>query len=127
MKATLSNYRQSPRKVRLVAGLIRGKSVPVALIELDFLNKRSSLIIRKLIQSAADNAKFSFSIDPKNLVIKEIRVDAGQTLKRSMPRARGSAFPIKKRSSHISVVLAEKAVAAAPAAKAPKAKPTTKK
>lgn len=102
--AKLSNYRQSPRKVRIVADLVRGKKVERALSELNFLAKRSGDPIRKLIESAVANA-VNLSIDKKDLVIKELRVDKGTVLHRSMPRARGRAFPIKKRSSHILITL----------------------
>lgn len=114
MKSSLTNYRQSPRKVRLVADLVRGKSVANALAELDMLGKRASLPVKKLILSAVANAKENHKVDADKLVIKEMRVDKGVVLKRFMPRARGSAFGIKKRSSHIHVLLAE--------AEAPKAK-----
>lgn len=107
MKAVLKNYRQSPRKVRLVADLVRGKRVSQALNTLDYLTKRASDPVRSVIKVAAENAKHNWKIDPENLVIKEIRVDEGVMMKRSMPRARGSAYPIRKRTSHIVVVLGE--------------------
>ena len=107
MKAYLKNNRQSPRKVRLVASLIKGKSVPAALVHLQFVPKKASSAVESLIKSAAANAKSAYNLSPESLMVKEIRVDSGLTLKRSMPRARGRAFPIKKRSSHISVTLAE--------------------
>lgn len=105
--AKLSNNRQSPRKVRLVADLIRGKKVEKALEELGFLNKKASLSIKKLLDSAIANAKNNFNIEKGNLIVKEIRVDEGPVMKRSMPRARGRAFPIKKRTSHIQIGLEE--------------------
>jgi large subunit ribosomal protein L22 len=105
--AHLRSYRQSPRKVRLVAGLLSGKSVPNALQELAFLDKRAALPVRKLIESAVANAKNALGLLPENLFIKELRVDKAPVLKRSMPRARGSAFPIHKHSSHVSVTLIE--------------------
>jgi large subunit ribosomal protein L22 len=107
MKAILKNHRQSSRKVRIVADTIRGKSVKQSLIELSFLAKRSSEPIQKLVRSAAANAKNDFSLESDNLYIKEIRVDEGFTLKRWMPRARGRAFPIRKRTSHVFIELAE--------------------
>lgn len=110
MKAFLKNYRQSPRKVRLVADLVKGKSVPEALHILRVLVKRAGTPLEKLIRSSAANAEKNFGLDLKNLIVKNIRVDQGVTLKRSMPRARGSAFPIKKRSSNVVVTLAEKIV-----------------
>jgi len=105
-KAQLKTYRQSPRKVRLVAGLVRGKKVDQAITLLAFTAKRSSLPILKLISSALANAK-SLSLPTENLVIKEIKVDEGTTLYRRRPRSRGMANPIRKRTSHISVILDE--------------------
>ncbi len=106
--ASLNNYRQSPRKVRLVATLLCGKTVTDALVALQFVGKRASGPIATLIQSAVANAKNNFSLDVQNLFIKELRVDSGPVLKRRMPRARGRAFPIHKRTSHVRLVLAEK-------------------
>ncbi len=107
MKAYLKNYRQSPRKVRLVAGLVRGKDVSEALVELDFLAKRAGEPIQKLIKSAVANAK-QIGLDAENLFIKEITVDKGIIMKRMMPAAMGSGHRINKRTSHINVVLAER-------------------
>lgn len=106
--ANLNTYRQSPRKVRLVSDLVKGKSIPDALRILAVTTKVAALPLRKLVLSAVRSAKNSFSIDEANLYIKEFRVDAGATLKRSMPRARGSAFPILKRTCHVSLILDER-------------------
>lgn len=103
--ATLKNYRQSPRKVRLVADFVRGKRVSKAISTLSFLSKRAALPVMSVIQSAIANAKHNEKIDPETLVIKEIRVDEGIVLKRFMPVSRGSAHPYKKRTSHIKIVL----------------------
>jgi large subunit ribosomal protein L22 len=108
MKATLANYRQSPRKVRLLADLVRGKNVAQAEIELSFASKRAALPILNLIQSAIANAQNNFQIGKADLIIKEIRVDKGIVLKRIEPRAFGRAYRINKRSSHVSVTLAPK-------------------
>jgi len=108
MKAFLKNYRQSPRKVRLVTELVKGKSVKQALVELSFLPKRAVLPIKKLIESAVANAKNNQKVNVDNLIISNITVDKGIVLKRRMPRARGMATPINKRSSHIKVELKEK-------------------
>lgn len=123
MNSYLKNYRQSPRKVRLVADTVRGKKVDIALRNLAFVNKRATDPIAKLIKSAVSNAKNNFNVNEENLFIKEIRVDKGITLKRIMPRARGTAFRINKRSSHVEVILEEKAPAEKKAKKvrAPKA------
>lgn len=110
MKATLTNYRQSPRKVALVAGLIRGKKVSIALQSLKFTTKRATDPIYKLLNSAIANAKNSGISNPEDLFINEIRVDKGIILKRFMPRARGSSAPIWKRSSHVYLTLGEKPV-----------------
>lgn len=108
MKAVLKNYRQSPRKVRLVANLIKGKDVATAEAQLSFLIKRSALPFSKLLASAVANAHQNFNIEKENLVVREVRVDKGIVMKRSMPRAMGRASRINKRSSHIVLVLAEK-------------------
>ncbi len=105
MKATLTQYRQSPRKVRLVATAIRGKNAAHALKVLSFFSKRVALPMRKLLESALANAKVSTNQPPENLRIAAIRVDMGKTLKRSRPRARGHASRINKRTSHITIEL----------------------
>ncbi len=110
--AELKNYRQSPRKVRLVVDAIRGKKLEDAILALSFMPKRASLPIQKLLQSASANATHNFNLKPADLFIKEITVDGGPIIKRSMPRARGRAFPIHKHTSHVKVVLAEKIVKA---------------
>lgn len=106
--AALNTYRQSPRKVRLVSDLVKGKSVPDAIRLLSVTTKEAALPLKKLILSAVKNAKQLSDVDESNLFIKDFRVDAGIVMKRSMPRARGSAFPILKRTSKIKLVLAEK-------------------
>ena len=107
MKAILKNYRQSPRKVRLIADVVRGKKVTDALAALRFVDKRASEPFAKVIRSAAANATQSGK-DLQSLFVKHVSVDKGVTLKRFMPRARGSASRINKRSSHITVELGEK-------------------
>lgn len=107
MKAVLTNYRQSPRKVRLVANLVKGKSVTDANSHLYFLTKRSALPVRKLLMSAVANAVNSGE-QVNDLFVKSITVDKGVVLKRMMPRAHGSAYRINKRTSHLVVVLGSK-------------------
>ena len=107
MKAFLKNHRQAPRKVRLVADLIKGKSVEEALTILDFLAKRAGLPIKKLLLSAVANAKAT-GMEKENLFVKELRVDKGLVMKRMMPAAMGAAHPINKRMSHIFLALSEK-------------------
>lgn len=109
MKAFLKNYRQSPRKVRLVAELIKSKRVADALTILDNLPKRASGPVTTLLNSAIANAKQAgIAID--NLFIENVTVNKGIVLKRSMPRARGSASRINKRTSHVLLTLIEKTV-----------------
>ena len=103
--ARLNDYRQSPRKVRLVASLIVGKTAEEARNNLRLLIKRASKPLADLLDSAIANAKNNFSIDIDKLFVKEFRVDAGATLKRRMPRARGMAYPINKRTSHVFIKL----------------------
>ena len=107
MKATLRNYRQSPRKVRLVTNLIKGRSVKEALVVLSSLPKKAADPVKKLLASATANAKSAHNVDKDTLVIQNVRVDKGIVFKRYQPRARGRAAPIRKRTSHISVVLSE--------------------
>lgn len=102
--ARLNDYRQSPRKVRLVADLIKGKKVEEAKNALSLLAKRASSPILKLLKSATSNAK-NLGVDLDNLFVKEIKVDNGAILYRRMPRARGMAYAIKKRTSHVTISL----------------------
>ena len=123
MKSYLKNYRQSSRKVRLVSNLVKGKSVGMAKVQLQFLNKKASRVVSKLLDSAVANAKENNAIGKDDLYIKEIRVDEGPTLKRIRARARGSAFQIRKRTSKISLELGQKT----PKVSKPKAKKEVKK
>lgn len=106
MKATLTNYKQSPRKVRLVAEAVKGKTLASANATLSYLVKRGALPIQKLIQSAAANA-VQAGADVNSLMVKNIEVNKGLVMKRSMPRAMGRATPINKRTSHVTVTLAQ--------------------
>jgi len=105
--AKLRYLRIAPRKVRLVADLIRKKPVNEALAILDFTRKKAARPLKKLLNSAIANAKNNFQLDPSNLYISKITVDEGPKYKRWMPRARGRADLILKRTSHITLVLAE--------------------
>jgi large subunit ribosomal protein L22 len=105
MKASLYNYRQSPRKVRVVANVVKGKKVSDALSQLSFLPKRAAAPLKKLILSAVSSAKELSNLEENNLFIKEFRIDKGVVLRRSTPRAFGRASRINKRSSHVLVVL----------------------
>jgi large subunit ribosomal protein L22 len=104
--ASLKNTRIAPRKIRVVADMIRGKAVADAQTILSFANKKGRHPISELIDSAVANAAHNFKIGPEGLIVKEIRVDQGFVMKRSMPVSRGSAHPIKLRNSHVSIVLA---------------------
>lgn len=106
MKALLKNYRQSPRKVRLVVNLIKGRKVGEALDILELIPKRTAAPLAKILRSAVANASELSSGEKNNLIVKDIRVEKGTVLKRYMPRARGRASPIRKRMSHVSIVLA---------------------
>ena len=108
MKASLDTYRQSPRKVRLLVDLIRGKKVSQALVNLQFADKRAAPIVSKLLKSAVANATRDGAVALEDLFVKEAQVNAGVTMKRVMPRARGSAARINKRTSHITIVLGTK-------------------
>lgn len=107
MKATLSNYRQAPRKVRLIANLVRGKNVNNAITILSHVQKRAASPFKKLIESAISNAKTQ-GIKKDDLIIKEIKVDKGFTFKRFRARARGRASSIHKHTSNIMIKLGDK-------------------
>lgn len=100
--------RIAPRKVRLVMDMVRGKPVEEALQTLGLVRKGASPVIEKVIRSALANAENNFGMSPDGLIIKKACVDEGPTLKRFMPRAMGRATMIRKRTSHITVVLADK-------------------
>jgi large subunit ribosomal protein L22 len=110
MKALLKNYRQSPRKVRLVASFIKGKRVADAFMHLESMPKRASGPMKGLLTSAIANAKVA-GISDENLYVEGVTVNKGIVLKRSMPRARGSASRINKRTSHIALTLINKEAA----------------
>ncbi|MCK5413082.1 MAG: 50S ribosomal protein L22 [Candidatus Pacebacteria bacterium] len=107
VKAHLRNLRVSSRKVRLVVDLIRNMSIDDARIQLSFLNKKSAEPVLKLLNSAVANAKNNFDINENNLYISSIFVNDGIILKRWIPRAMGRASAIRKRSSHITIILDE--------------------
>jgi len=107
VKAKLRYLRMAPRKVRQVADLIRGKSTEEAQTVLNFSTKRAALPLLKLLKSTIANAKNSQGLEESNLYISKITVDEGPKLKRWRARSRGQAFEIQKKTSHISLVLAE--------------------
>lgn len=108
VKAVAKYVRVSPRKARLVVDLIRGKRIDQALAQLMFVNKKPKDAIVKVIRSAVANAEHNFKLPVDGLYIKTVLVDGAFMLKRSMPRAFGRAYPIRKRSSHITVIVALK-------------------
>ena len=107
-RATAKIVRVAPRKVRLVLDQVRGKSVAEAFAILQFLPNHSSEDVYKVLNSAVANAENNFSLDREDLVVAEAFANEGPTLKRFRPRAKGSASPINKRTSHITIVVNEK-------------------
>ena len=122
VQAHLRNLRMSPRKVRLVIDLVRGKSVNVAVTQLSFLQKEAARPVLKLLQSAMANASHNHQLDASGLRIKAITANSGPTLKRFRPRAHGSAAPIRKRTTHLTLVLTDEPAPATPAKAKPKAR-----
>ena len=108
IRAAARYVRISPQKVRLIMGQVRGKKVEEALNELSFAPQRGARLVKKLIDSAVANAQENASMDVDSLYIAKIYADEGPTLKRWRPRALGRATRIRKRTSHLTVVLDEK-------------------
>ena len=131
--ASLRSLRMSPRKVRLVIDAIRGLSVTEADTRLAFIKKAAALPVQKLLRSAIANAEHNFHVNREDLIVKTITADGGQTIKRFRPRAFGRGAPIRKRTTHINIVLVDrqgstKNVAASSEVKEPKtAKKTVSK
>ena len=128
-RAYIKGVDQAPRKVSIVAALVRGRTVADAMVILDHTPRRSALVVKKAIQSAAANAKNNDNVDPKTLVLKTVSVTAGTRLKRFKPHMRGMALPFQKKTSNILIEVAgEEKVKKAPAKKAEtKVKSTAKK
>lgn len=108
VKASLRFARVGAQKARLVADEIRGKDINEALRILVFMKKKTAGLMKKLIESAVANAEVKQVIDVDNLYVKTVYVDEGPTMKRVRPRAQGRAFQVKKKLSHINLVLGEK-------------------
>lgn len=106
-KASLKYSMVGAQKARLVADTVRGKTVDDALKTLTYMNKKTAILIKKLIESAVANADYKKTMNMDKLVIKSISVDQGPVLKRFRPRAQGRAFGIRKKLSHINVVIGE--------------------
>jgi large subunit ribosomal protein L22 len=107
-KAVARTVRIAPRKARLVVDLIRGKQVGEAVAILNHTPKAASPVVQKLLKSAVANAEHNYEMDVNNLVVSQVFVDEGPTMKRFRPRAQGRASAINKRTSHITIVLSEK-------------------
>lgn len=107
-RAQLNYVRVSPRKARLLADLMRGRSVADADLQLKGAEKRASHMMRKLLLSCTANARHAGEVDTAHMVVKHVTVDEGPTLKRFMPRAHGRASTIRKRTSHITLVVGTK-------------------
>lgn len=108
VNAKLKFAKTGTQKARVVADSVRGKDVNEAIKVLTFMDKKSALIIKKVIESAVANAEQKKVIDVDNLYVKTITVDQGPHSHRWMPRAQGRATPIKKKTSHINVILDER-------------------
>lgn len=104
-KAIARYVRMSPRKVRRVMDVIRGKNAAEAATTLRFLPHSAARLVLKVLESAMANAAHNHNLDPRQMVVSKIWADGGPTLKRFQPHAQGRAFPIKKRSSHVTVVI----------------------
>jgi large subunit ribosomal protein L22 len=108
VKATAKTVRYTPRKVRLVLDTIRGKNVDEALAILQFTPNQAAGAVAKVVKSAAANAKNNHQLDETKLYVKTCYADEGIVMKRFMPRAKGNAAQILKRTSHITVVVSER-------------------
>jgi len=106
--AKVTNYRAAPRKVRLLADFVRGKEAKLALAELKFVNKRHAPAMAKVIASAIANAKENTDLDVNSLIVSDIQVQEGKTMKRFRAGSNGRGLPMRKRLAHISVTLSEK-------------------
>jgi large subunit ribosomal protein L22 len=106
-RASLKGVRVSPRKTRMVARNVVGLEAAKALDVLQFTPQKAAVILRQVLYSAISNSTNTSSLDPDTLMVKEIIVNEGPSWKRFLPRAQGRASQIKKRTSHITVILAE--------------------
>jgi large subunit ribosomal protein L22 len=106
-RAQAKHVRQSPYKVRRVLDLVRGLPVDEARVVLDFTTRKAAPTIKKVLNSAIANAEHNFALDADELFVAEAYADEGPTLKRWRPRARGRATKIRKRTSHITIVVAD--------------------
>jgi len=107
-RAVSRHLRISPRKARLVVDMIRGKNVAEALRILDFTPRKAARLVTKTLKSVVANAENTQSVDVDRLYVKRAAVDEGITIKRFLPRAHGRATPIRKRTSHITIIVDER-------------------
>lgn len=110
IKASIKNFRTTPRKARLIADFVRGKDVKKAVAELGFMNKKAADAFIKLINSAVANAENNFSVPTDRLFIESISVDEGKALKRHRPGSNGRALPFKRRLSNVDLILGQREV-----------------
>lgn len=103
--AKLRYVRFGPKKLRLLADVVRGKKAQRAVTILSLMNKKGARPLRKLIESAIANAKNNHQLEPADMILKTIMVDGGPSLKRFMPKAHGRATPVRERTSHVTVEL----------------------
>ena len=108
-RAIAKHIRIAPRKIRIVVDLIRGKNIGEAFAILKFTPKVGAEVVEKVLKSAVANAEENYDMNVDNLYVSEVFVDQGPTLKRIHPRFRGQAFKILKRTSHVTVVVKERA------------------
>ncbi|MBX3718529.1 MAG: 50S ribosomal protein L22 [Parachlamydiales bacterium] len=105
-KSITKYVRISPRKARLAAGLIRGRNVEEATLQLMFSKLRAGKLLRKTLDTAVANAETLFNVQRRDLKVHEVRVDAGPVMKRSKSKSRGGSVPVMKRTSHFTVIVA---------------------
>lgn len=98
--------RVPPRKARLVADLIRGLKVEDATVQLNFCQQKSGRLLQKTLDSAVANAEMQLNVQRRDLLVKEVRVDAGPVLKRAKSKSKGGRVPVMKRTSHFTVIVA---------------------
>jgi large subunit ribosomal protein L22 len=109
--ARLSQLRMSPRKVRLILGLIRGQRIPAAVRQLEFAPQAAARPVLKLLKSAMANAEHNFNADPSTFRVIKVTADGGPVLSRWQQKAFGRATPIRKRTSHIHIVIGDETIA----------------
>jgi large subunit ribosomal protein L22 len=108
VRASARSLHISPRKMRLVTNLVKNMRVSEAITQLSFTNKKGAKYLARLLQSAVANAENNFSLKAEDMFVKSVTCDMGQTMKRYFPRARGSAFIIRRKMAHVNVVLEER-------------------